>query len=284
MFTHRVGSWLIIVAAMTIGTGFVAAAAEPPSEDPVTSASVVEETSSDSSTTVPTSTDVPVSSTPATSIEAEPATSSIEPVESTEVEVESSNLELPTPSTSTLEEIQPIAEESSPSSEVPTATTTIPSPTDLTVSSAIATPQTASLQPTSLTPVPSPITPPIHAWGLSARAGSEVALVSWMAPAYGSAPTSYVVQRSRDARTWTVIGSVPASTTFYRASGLQNGVTYYFRVVTRNSAGSGVPSWWTSATPRSDAPLLPSHPWSVTSAASSGGARLSWNAPQRLSE
>ena len=60
--------------------------------------------------------------------------------------------------------------------------------------------------------------------------------VIWTAPATGTSPV-YDVHQSTDGVSWTTV-QTGTTNTYYQASGLTNGTTYYYYVTARNSAGS----------------------------------------------
>jgi hypothetical protein len=77
--------------------------------------------------------------------------------------------------------------------------------------------------------------------------------LSWLAPASngGSPITDYVIQRSLNGTSgWTTIPDGVHTTTGYRVLGLTNGTRYYFRVLAKNSIGTGPASNVANTVPR----------------------------------
>jgi hypothetical protein len=83
--------------------------------------------------------------------------------------------------------------------------------------------------------------------GLAATAvsGSEIDLV-WTDNS--STETAFLVDRSSDGNTFSLIASLPAGSTSYASKGLTANTTYYYRVRAQNSFGSSAPSNTASAT------------------------------------
>lgn len=108
----------------------------------------------------------------------------------------------------------------------------------------------------SATPRTTPSAPRVKA----ASAGSGKVKVSWSAPSSGGAAiTGYVIQRYSGG-TWRTVATVGASARSKTFSGLTNGVTYKFRVVAKNAAGTGSWSSSVSATPKAPKPASSCHP------------------------
>ena len=101
--------------------------------------------------------------------------------------------------------------------------------------------------------------------------------LSWLLPASngGAAITDYIIQRSANGTSsWVTINDGVRTTRTYTVTGLANGTRYYFRVLARNAAGTGVACNVTNAIPRTkpSAPAL---------RATRGNARvtLAWTPP-----
>jgi Fibronectin type III domain len=95
-------------------------------------------------------------------------------------------------------------------------------------------PSTASLRAVPFTMPAAPT--------LTASAGDRRATLRWAAPATNGSPiTRYAVQRSTSPTSgWVYVStSISATATSFTATGLTNGVRYYFRVAASNAAGMG---------------------------------------------
>ncbi len=123
--------------------------------------------------------------------------------------------------------------------------------------------------PVTLSSVP---TPPGKPTGVSATAGSGMALVSWAAgPANGSPINGYLVTSAPDGKTCATTGATSCT-----VSGLTNGQPYTFTVTATNSAGTSPASNPSNTvTPAG----VPDKPIGVTGAAGLGSALVSWSAP-----
>ncbi len=100
--------------------------------------------------------------------------------------------------------------------------------------------------------------------------------LTWLAPSSdGGAPVNrYLVQRSRTGTSrWRTIG-YPKRTSF-KATGLTNGVRYYFRIRAHNAAGGGPYSKVVSAVPRT----VPMAPRSPTATPGNTTVKLTWLRP-----
>jgi hypothetical protein len=82
----------------------------------------------------------------------------------------------------------------------------------------------------------------------------------------------------RESTTPVNVSPLPPSATSYAATGLTNGLSYYFVVKAISAVGSGIPSNEASATPQVLA-SAPGAPGALLGTASSTHATLSWTAP-----
>jgi len=120
----------------------------------------------------------------------------------------------------------------------------------------------------AVTPLPVPGSPS----GVSATAGPATAVVTWQAPANGSAAVgSYTATASPGGQTCSVLAPSLTCT----VSGLTNGASYTFTVVATNSAGPSPASTPSAAVVPAD---VPSAPTSVTATKGDGSAVISWAA------
>jgi titin len=114
---------------------------------------------------------------------------------------------------------------------------------------------------------------------LSTVAGDTSVSISWTAPTNvpSTSIIGYKVEKSANAgTTWTVATANTASNLAnYTATGLTNGTLYAFRVTALISAGPGIASASTSATPFG----IPSAPQGVTAVSSDSQVAVSWTAP-----
>lgn len=128
----------------------------------------------------------------------------------------------------------------------------------------------------------SPITVPQQPTGLSATAVSSSQInLAWTAPADdgGSPITGYEIDRSGDGgSSWsTIVSNTATSGTTYSDTGLAHSTAYTYRVSAINSAGTGAPSSYSSATTYN---TIPSAPTGLgATAASASEIDLVWNAP-----
>jgi len=116
--------------------------------------------------------------------------------------------------------------------------------------------------------------------GLTATPGdSAVTLTFTPAADLGVDYTQVYVSTDANAAlsSYTYIGSADASGTSYTQTGLTNGTTYYYYVVSHNAGGPGTPSATVNATIPVPASL--SAPTSLTGTHGNGIIRLSWIAP-----
>jgi titin len=110
----------------------------------------------------------------------------------------------------------------------------------------------------------------------SATPASTAVRLTWRAPSSngGTAINRYRVQRARRVTgPWRTIAK--PNVRRYRASGLRNGVRYYFRVAAHNTAGWSRATKVVSAVPRT----VPTQPLSLTATPGAGGVTLKWLAP-----
>jgi hypothetical protein len=112
--------------------------------------------------------------------------------------------------------------------------------------------------PTPPPPPPAPVpSPPQSPSGLSVvLIGLNSIGVSWNASAGAS---SYVLERSLDQNSWSVIGSAVTSTSFVDA-GLAYSTTYYYRVWAISGAGSSLPSAVVGAVTKAQSDALSGQP------------------------
>ncbi len=113
---------------------------------------------------------------------------------------------------------------------------------------------------------------------LRVRSGSASAHLSWAAPLSdgGAAVTSYVVQRSTDGMSWTVLPAIVGpDARSHTVTGLVNGTRYWFRTVAVTAAGHGVPTAGVSVVPAGP-PLAPT---SVRATAGTGSVTVAWAPP-----
>jgi large repetitive protein len=113
--------------------------------------------------------------------------------------------------------------------------------------------------------------------------GAGQVLLSWTAPENTGTLmiVDYVIQRSTDGLTWTVVSDPMSTTTTSVVHGLTNGTSYRFRVGAVNAAGGG--AW--SATARAAPRWTPTAPISLRAAVAptrgvgSGQVKLTWKLP-----
>ena len=101
--------------------------------------------------------------------------------------------------------------------------------------------------------------------------------LSWLAPAYtgGYPVTGYNIYRSRDAKNFSCVATVNASTLNFTDTNVSNGVAYYYYVTAVNEFGESEPSNEVSAVPCA----VPSPPRNLTAIAGNGSVALSWEPP-----
>jgi subtilisin family serine protease len=113
--------------------------------------------------------------------------------------------------------------------------------------------------------------------------GSGQVRLAWIAPIDngGSDITDYVVERSVDGTSWTMVDDAVSTETTVTVSGLTNGTAYSFRVAAVNGVGAGLSSNPAVAVPQGPAAA----PTGVTAevapagGVSAGEVRLAWTAP-----
>ncbi len=110
---------------------------------------------------------------------------------------------------------------------------------------------------------------------VSPSASGQLTL-NWTAPS--STATSQIIQRSTDGVNFTTIATVPALLNSYTDTGLTNGVTYTYRVITENNTGSGAASNTAAGVPPVYQLPEPANGVSETSA-TSNSISLQWNIP-----
>jgi surface protein len=95
--------------------------------------------------------------------------------------------------------------------------------------------------------------------GLAATAGKDFVTLTWVAPVDngGSAITGYKIYMGTSKGAETLLATI-GNDTFYNATGLATGKTYYFFVCAVNSVGTGLQSNETSAAVPASSP--PTHP------------------------
>ena len=120
----------------------------------------------------------------------------------------------------------------------------------------------------AVTPLPVPASPS----GVSATAGPATAVVTWQAPADGSAAVgSYTATASPGGKTCNALAPLMTCT----ISGLTNGMSYTFTVAAINGAGSSPASTPSAAVVPADAPSAPT---AVIATKGDGSAVISWAA------
>ena len=123
-----------------------------------------------------------------------------------------------------------------------------------------------------------PLTAPDAATGLAATGGDGFVDLVWSAPATGTAVSGYKV--FRDTATGVPVLGTPlatVSTTTYQDTTVTNGIPYFFKVVSYNSAGDGPESNEDSATPADTTP--PGNVTVFTATAGDGQVVLAWTNP-----
>jgi len=121
--------------------------------------------------------------------------------------------------------------------------------------------------------------PPVAATNVVGTPGVGQVTLSWTAPASdgGAVVRDYVVQYSGNGGgTWSAGISTGSTSGAYTVTGLVNGTSYLFRVLAKNTLGTGLPSAASAAvTPRT----LPGAPVRLVAAAQNGAASLTWTPP-----
>jgi hypothetical protein len=133
--------------------------------------------------------------------------------------------------------------------------------------------------PIAATPVWTPAAPgrPRASAAPASGVGPGQVKLTWTAPAgNGAAISDYVIQRSTDGTTWTVVNDGVSLSPTFTVRRLTNGTEYRLRIAAENAAGQGPWSTIVAATPVGN----PAAPVGVrATAAGSGRVRLMWIAP-----
>jgi hypothetical protein len=120
---------------------------------------------------------------------------------------------------------------------------------------------------------PHAVEPPPPPGGVSLEAGDGYVTINWSAVLSESyVTTGYVLLKGEDPSTPTAINVKGLN---YTDWGVENGVTYYYRVAARNSAGAGPPSEAQEARPMG----VPSEPLGLTLTTGDGTVHLAWSPP-----
>ena len=108
-------------------------------------------------------------------------------------------------------------------------------------------------------------------------AGNAEVTVNWTsATSNGSTIDGYRIEISGNISTWTTVYTVTSGETSKLVTGLTNGTTYYFRVITlSNNAGNSPASSTVNAIPN----ITPNAPTNLIATPGNTRADLSWNAP-----
>ena len=124
-----------------------------------------------------------------------------------------------------------------------------------------------------VTPFTSPSAPTIG----TPIAGNAEVTVNWTsATSNGSTIDGYRIEISGNISTWTTVYTVTSGETSKLVTGLTNGITYYFRVITlSNNAGNSPASSTVNAIPN----ITPNAPTNLIATPGNTRADLSWNAP-----
>jgi predicted phage tail protein len=120
------------------------------------------------------------------------------------------------------------------------------------------------------------VTAPTAPRSLTATPRNAKVKLAWLAPASngGAAINKYRVQRARAGGAWKTIAY--PTTRRYTATGLTNGIRYYFRVRAHNTAVWSTPSTVVKAVPRT----VPTVPRSPTATPANTTVKLAWLAPK----
>jgi predicted phage tail protein len=117
--------------------------------------------------------------------------------------------------------------------------------------------------------------------GMVATPGDQQVLLIWQAPASngGEEIIEYVIQISvNNSGTWATMAKPISTQREFAAAGLENGMTYQFRVAAVNRLGIGA---YSTATPSVRPRTIPTAPSITRVIAGDGQASLQWNAPDR---
>lgn len=117
-----------------------------------------------------------------------------------------------------------------------------------------------------------PIVVPPAPTGLSAVAGDGSVVLSWQ---YANQAESYDIYQSKAGGAYANIGNVFASP--YTIKDLTNTVEYSYKILAKNSAGSGAFSIPVSVTPRNPQLMPPATPTNITATPAYKQVSLSWN-------
>jgi len=134
----------------------------------------------------------------------------------------------------------------------------------------------ASVATGEVTPAKAPSAPT----NTSAVTGDGAITVSWTAPstANGSAIIEYLVQYSTNDVLWSEAIRTGSTDTSYTVTGLQNGISYTFRVAAKNGAFSPISLTGVASTPVTPAGT-PGPPTALEGVPYFAGAQLTWVAP-----
>jgi predicted phage tail protein len=110
---------------------------------------------------------------------------------------------------------------------------------------------------------------------VTATSGNQIVKLAWRVPSSngGGAINKYRVQRARAGGSWKTIAH--RTTRSYTATGLTNGVRYYFRIAAHNRAGWGSFSAAVKAVPRT----VPSAPRTPVATPGNASVKLTWQPP-----
>ena len=110
--------------------------------------------------------------------------------------------------------------------------------------------------------------------GLIARPGDAQLVLAWNDPEDPAiSGWQYAVRTTGGFGAWTDIPGSDAMTTAHTATGLENGIEYFFKIRAVNEHGNGAESGQVSATPVA----VPAKPTGLTAIPGDGRAALSWN-------
>jgi len=129
----------------------------------------------------------------------------------------------------------------------------------------------------SVTATATPATVPSAPRSPGATGKNSSVALTWGLPAStgGAAITDYVIQRSRDAITWTTTTDPITTRRTASVSGLTNGITYKFRIAAKNKLGHGAWSTTVAAAPAT----TPSAPTTAVATGKNSAIALTWGPP-----